>query len=216
MSSTEQPPRVVVWDPFVRFGHWALLAAFAIAYLSAEEETNSVDLLHIWGGYAVGIIVVLRVAWGFVGPRHARFSDFVYGPTRTVGYLAELVRGGGRRYLGHSPAGGAMVIALLLCLAGAVGTGLVAYGEGGKGPLSNSSGTVSAALDDKKDNRSAGSQQARLGEERESVIGELHGALANLTLFLVVLHVVGVGLASVVHRENLVLSMFTGEKRSEE
>ena len=138
MSSTKQPARILVWDPLVRFGHWALVVAFAIAYLNAEEETNAVDPVHVWGGYAVGIIVALRVVWGFLGPRYARFSDFVCGPTRAVRYLAELVRGRGRRYLGHSPAGGAMVVALLLCLAGTVGTGLVAYGDIGKGPLANS------------------------------------------------------------------------------
>ena len=215
MSSTKQPARILVWDPLVRFGHWALVVAFAIAYLNAEEETNAVDLVHVWGGYAVGIIVALRVVWGFVGPRYAQFSDFVCGPTRAVRYLAELVRGGGRRYLGHSPAGGAMVVALLLCLAGTVGTGLVAYGDIGKGPLANSTGTVSAVLSNEQNEGSAAGEQARR-EARKSVFGELHGALANFTLFLVVLHVLGVGLASVVHRENLVLSMFNGEKRSEE
>ena len=213
MSSTKQPARILVWDPLVRFGHWALVVAFAIAYLNAEEETNAVDPVHVWGGYAVGIIVALRVVWGFLGPRYARFSDFVCGPTRAVRYLAELVRGGGRRYLGHSPAGGAMVVALLLCLAGTVGTGLVAYGDIGKGPLAT--GSVSAVLSNEQNEGSAAGEQARR-EARKSVFGELHGALANFTLFLVVLHVLGVGLASVVHRENLVLSMFNGEKQSKE
>lgn len=45
----------------MRFGHWALVAAFAIAYFSAEEEAGGPDPLHVWGGYVVGGIVVLRV-----------------------------------------------------------------------------------------------------------------------------------------------------------
>ena len=214
MSSKKQATRVLVWDPLVRYGHWALVAVFAIAYLSAEEETNGVDPLHVWGGYAVGIIVALRVVWGFLGPRHARFSDFIYRPTKVVRYLGELARGGGRRYLGHSPAGGAMVIALLLCLAGTVGTGLVTYGDRGKGPLANSSGATSAIAKSEQSDGDNG-PLPRQGEGSESILSELHGTLANLTLFLVALHVLGVGLASAVHKENLVASMITGDKRSE-
>ena len=54
-------------DPVVRFGHWALVVAFAIAYFSAEEEAGGPDVLHVWGGYAVGVIIILRVLWGFIG-----------------------------------------------------------------------------------------------------------------------------------------------------
>ena len=97
--------------------------------------------------------------------------------------------------------------------AGTVGTGLVACGDIGKGPLAT--GSVSAVLSNEQNEGSAAGEQTRR-ESRKSVFGELHGALANFTLFLVVLHVLGVGLASVVHRENLVLSMFNGEKRSKE
>jgi cytochrome b len=131
VSSIIQGTWIKVWDLFVRCSHWALAAAFAIAYLSAEEETGGPDLLHVWGGYAVGIIVVLRVVWGLIGTPHARFSDFAYSPMSTLRYLNDLLRGHGRRYLGHSPAGAAMVFALLVCLAATVGTGLVAYGDRG-------------------------------------------------------------------------------------
>jgi cytochrome b len=109
--------------PLVRFGHWGLVAAFAMAYLSAEEEAGGADPLHVWGGCVVGVLVVLRVAWGFVGPRHARFSDFVRSPIVALAYFRDLLYGRARRYVGHSPAGGAMVIALLVCLAATVATG---------------------------------------------------------------------------------------------
>jgi cytochrome b len=212
IRTTSQPTGALVWDPLVRFGHWALVAAFAVAYFSAEEEAGGPDLLHVWGGYVVGGIVVLRVLWGFVGPRHARFSDFVCGPVKALRYLIDLLRGRSEHYLGHSPAGGAMVIALLVCLAATVGTGLIAYGEQGKGPLAASSVTHANA------NGNEAKHRARAeggGERTESAIGDLHGVLANITLALVVLHILGVALASIVHRENLVLAMISGRKRVE-
>src|SRR6516225_5139922 len=135
IQGTNRPPSTLVWDPLVRFGHWALVAAFAVAYLSAEEEAGGPGLLHVWGGYVVGAIVVLRVVWGFVGPQHARFRDFVGSPIVALAYFRDLLYGRARRYVGHSPAGGAMVIALLVCVAATVATGLMAYGEEGKGPL---------------------------------------------------------------------------------
>ena len=107
-------PAVMVWDPLVRYGHWALVVAFAVAYLSAEEDTGDPDTLHVWGGYAVGAIVLIRLIWGFIGTPHARFSDFVCGPAAASRYLFGLIPGKSHRYLGHSPAGGAMVIALLV------------------------------------------------------------------------------------------------------
>ena len=209
-SASTRPSRVYVWDPAVRVGHWALVAAFAVAYFSAEEEAGGPDPLHVWGGYIVGVIVVLRVLWGFVGPRHARFSDFIYGPIKAIIYLRDLLYGRGRRYLGHSPAGGAMVITLLVCLAATVATGIMAYGEEGKGPLA-------AVMSDEVNPSSTGAGHSGAaktgGEPEESAIGDLHGLLANITVALVVAHLFGVAVASFVHRENLVFAMITGRKR---
>ena len=204
---------VAVWDPVVRLGHWVLVAAFAVAYLSAEEEGGSPEPHHVWGGYVVGAIVVLRILWGLVGPKYARFSDFVCAPIATLRYLVDLFAGHARRYLGHSPAGGAMVIALLVCLAATVATGIIAYGERGRGPLA-ANGAAIAAVAHAEENEIGAGEAA--GTEGKSIVGELHGALANVTLALVVLHVLGVGLASYAHRENLVAAMLTGKKRAAE
>jgi cytochrome b len=156
---------VAVWDPVVRVGHWALVAAFAIAYLSAEEEGGSPHALHVWGGYVIGAILVLRVLWGVVGSKYARFSDFFCGPVAAIRYLRDLVAGHAPRYLGHSPAGGAMVIALLVCLAGTVATGVVAYGERGKGPLAAEGGVVAHSHMPRKTNAPAEGERkaARVG-----------------------------------------------------
>ena len=215
VKELKPPTRIAVWDPAVRYAHWLLVIAFGIAYLTAEEEGGSAELAHVWAGYVVGLVVVFRVLWGFVGPLRARFQDFVFGPLTSARYLVDLLRGRARRYLGHSPAGGAMVILLLLSLAATVVTGLMAYGQRGKGPLAAVGTPLVAAAyaDEDGESRLRGLSPRRNGENGESAVGELHSALANITLALVMLHVIGVGLASIVHHENLVLGMIDGRKR---
>ena len=206
---------VRVWDPVVRVGHWTLVAAFAVAYLT-EDDLLSV---HVWAGYVIGIILVIRLAWGFVGPRYARFTDFVRGPGAVWGYLRDLLLFRARRYIGHSPGGGAMVIALVLSLAATVVTGLMAYGkEKHAGPLaplfaleaSDRIALIPPAAPDENEGRRVVS-----GEQEDEALEEVHDFFANLTLILIGFHVAGVLLASFVHRENLIGAMITGDKRPE-
>jgi cytochrome b len=216
MTSTDQPTTIPVWDPLVRYGHWALVVAFAVAYLSGEDESGGPDQLHLWSGYAVGFIVAVRVLWGMAGAGHARFSDFTYGPITALKYFADELRGRAKRYIGHSPAASYMIVALLLCLTATVGTGLVANSDAGKSPRASAQGLVIAqAHADEHEGRSE-SGGGKHGKGGESVVGEWHEALANITLGLIILHILGVGLASVAHRENLVAAMFSGRKRSED
>ena len=185
MRSADQK-QVYVWDMFVRLFHWTLVAAFTIAYLTEEPLT-----VHVWAGYVVGALIVARVIWGLVGPRHARFSDFIYRPVTTFRYVRDLILLRSPRYLGHSPGGGAMVLLLLVFLAATVLTGLLVYGgEQQSGPLAG-----------------------MLGKDTGEAIEDAHAILANITLALVIAHIAAVALASFAHRENLVVAMVTGYKR---
>lgn len=186
----DTPSEVGVWDPLVRIFHWTLVGAFTLAYVTGEEWPD----VHTAVGYAVGALVLVRLVWGVIGTRYARFSDFVRRPAVVARYLRDLVRLRPPRYLGHNPAGGAMIVLLLASLAGTVLTGLAVLGVGehAAGPLA---GTL-----------------AGLGAGWHEGLEEAHEFCANLTVFLVVLHVVGVMVESLVHHENLTRAMITGRK----
>ena len=108
-----------VWDPAVRVLHWALAAAFALAWATTEW----LGPWHQPVGYAALAIVAARIAWGFVGPRYARFAQFVHGPRRTWAYAALALAGREPRHLGHNPLGAWMVLALYACVAALALTG---------------------------------------------------------------------------------------------
>ena len=105
---TARPGVIAVWDPLVRVFHWSLVAIMAYEFLGEDG-----DALHRTLGYVALGLVAFRIVWGFVGTKHARFSDFVKSPLVVFDYVKSIVTGHPRRYLGHNPAGGAMVIALL-------------------------------------------------------------------------------------------------------
>lgn len=178
---------VFVWDIWVRLFHWLNLTAFFVAYAT----TNSIIFPgHIWAGYAVTVLVALRIVWGFVGSEHARFSDFVYGPVTVLANLRDTLLMRPKTYLGHSPIGGFMVILLLIALVVTSVTGIVLYGIEGTGPLAGLTGKL----------------------EWEPM-RQLHDQATTVTLALVFVHIVGVVFSAVTRNEDLVGAMFTGRKR---
>ena len=183
---------VRVWDPLVRVFHWTLAAAFLTAYLVEDDWLG----LHVVAGYTVLGLVLFRLVWGAIGTRHARFTDFVHSPTAVLTYLKDALAIRARRYLGHNPAGGAMVIALLVSLTFTGVSGLALYGYG------EFSGLLAGLMQSAPD---------WLGNALE----ETHEFFANFTLLLVLLHLAGVALASLQHGENLIRSMVTGRKQQE-
>lgn len=120
------PAEVKVWDPFVRVFHWSLVALFIAAYATGDE----LEKVHIVVGYTIAALLALRIVWGVVGSRHARFTDFIRSPRTVLAYLRDISLMRAPRHLGHNPAGGAMIVALILALAGTCTTGYLMTTDG--------------------------------------------------------------------------------------
>ncbi len=186
----EAVKKVKVWDPFVRFFHWALVSLVAVAYLTQDRFLD----LHVLAGLLILGLILFRLLWGVIGTPHARFSDFVFHPRAVFGYLRDLVALKAKRYIGHGPAGGAMVVALLLGLLLTALSGLALFGgQEYQGPLTG----LMRGLD---------------GFWSEAV-EEVHEFFAGMILFLISMHVLGVLFSSWAHHENLIRAMLTGRKR---
>ena len=182
---------VRVWDPLVRIVHWGVAAAFAIAFVAGEDWLP----VHTLAGYSIFGLVLIRVAWGVVGTPYARFGSFVRPWREGLAYLLALRVRRAPRYLGHNPAGGAMIVLLLIALPATTLSGMVLYGVGdASGPFAGLS--------------------AHAGFVWMDMAEAVHEFLANFTLLLVAVHLLGVAVGSLVHRENLIRSMIDGRKHA--
>ncbi|KIU53437.1 MULTISPECIES: cytochrome b/b6 domain-containing protein [Hyphomicrobiales] len=117
VSRAVAPPRgqdaVCVWDPLVRIFHWTVVLGTALNYFVLASGKPP----HRYVGYGIAAALAVRVVWGFVGSTHARFSDFVTSPRAVLLHLAAVKARRDRRYVGHNPAGGAMVLVLMTLIA---------------------------------------------------------------------------------------------------
>lgn len=110
---------VRVWDPLLRIAHWTLVAAVLAAWITAELKLDAAKRAHEWVGYAALAVIALRLVWGWIGPRYARFRQFVRSPSATLSYARALIAHTEPRYIGHNPLGGWAVLALLALTAAA-------------------------------------------------------------------------------------------------
>ncbi len=204
-STSSAPPSatVAVWDLPTRLFHWILVLLVLALWYTGEVGGLAVNTPLPWGGSlflgnmdlhmllgeAVLTLVVFRLLWGFVGTSTARFSQFVRGPAAVVGYLKAIARGETPLSAGHNPAGGLMILGLLAVLALQAGLGLFANDDiFSEGPLAH-----------------------LVSKEVGDTLTSLHGAVFNLLLLAVVLHV-SAAVYYGIRGKNLVRPMVTGRK----
>ncbi len=186
MAEEKKNDSIKVWDILVRVFHWSLVLFFTIAYITEGEWIT----IHSYAGYTIFFLVMFRIVWGVIGSTHARFSNFVVGPKKAIKYLKDELSGDAKHYLGHNPAGGLMIIALIISLIATVVTGASIIATEGDGPLAT---TFIANFS---------------GE----LLEEIHEFFTTIVLLLVILHIGGVIFSSLLQEENLVKAMFTGKK----
>jgi cytochrome b len=190
---TAAPKEIRAWDLPTRLAKWLLVLLVALAWAS-NEYGSAVPFWHVWNGYAILVVVVFRILWGFAGGSTARFSTFLASPLAALGYLSAHLRGAPRRYLGHNPLGGWMVLALLMAVAAQACLGLYAADDDRlviEGPLART-----------------------VPDSTVDLAAHWHRLGFNLILALVVLHVLANVIYDLFGGYGLIRAMLTGRKAS--
>jgi cytochrome b len=171
------------WDLPVRIAHWLLVLGVAGSWIT-HYAGPAWFAWHRRCGYAVLVIVLFRIAWGFVGSAPARFAQFVRGPRAIAAWL----RARSPPQPGHNPLGALSVVAMLALLLVQAMTGLFANDE----------------------IASAGPFYGWVSHELSNRLSRLHRANENWLLGLIVLHLAAVAWYVLVRRRPLLRAMITG------
>jgi cytochrome b len=178
-----------VWDLPLRLFHWLFATSIIACWITAEAGFDWMQV-HFWLGYWTIGLLIFRVIWGFIGPRHARFSSFVATPAAMWRYLRSMTNGANITTVGHNPLGGIMVIAMLILVTIQSVTGLFATDE------IVWSGPYSPAV----------------SKDTARTLTTLHHTNFNWILAAVALHVTAIAFYGIVKKQNLIASMLTGHK----
>jgi len=165
-----------------------LVATYAVVFLTSRSEWFLE--YHTVAGYTAAGLVAFRILWGFAGNRYARFDDFVKGPGAVGSFLKDTVRLKPKRYLGHNPAVGWVVLFMLVLTVALAATGIVTYsGEENRGVWAGvfSFGAATSAK-------------------------TIHTVLADVAIAAIVTHICAALFHDFILKENIILSMITGSK----
>jgi cytochrome b len=196
MHAGPVPKLVRAWDLPTRLFHWALVLCIISAWVSFEYAGKLGDPTlrwHRWNGYAILVLLVFRILWGFVGGSTSRFEAFICSPRAALGYLKDILAGRHRAYLGHNPAGSWMIVALIAVVMAQAVLGLftLEHNEVTAGPLQR------LILDN---------------EAMTKLVQTLHGRGFYIILGLVALHVLANVLYQHLAKDKLITAMVTGRK----
>jgi cytochrome b len=188
-----QSPKTIalkVWDLPIRLVHWAFVVLLLFQFVSGKVGGRLMPW-HVYSGYAMLVLIVFRILWGFAGSTHARFASFLAGPRAALRFAQRLFSRAAVPQVGHNPLGGWMVMALLASLAVQAVTGLFSNdGVATEGPLA-----------------------AQVTLDLSNELAEIHRGNFKVLLVLSAVHVLAVLYHLLAKKENLTGAMFSGVKQ---
>jgi cytochrome b len=189
-QKTGRSTQVLVWDLPTRLFHWLLLICVILSFATGNIGGNVMEY-HMLSGYAILVLLIFRLAWGFFGSPTARFSSFVKGPATVLSHLGMLLQKKTETpYLGHNPLGGWSIVAMLLILFIQVVTGLFANDDIlTEGPL-----------------------YVWVSKETSNMLTWVHLINRFVLVALIAIHIFAVFFYFFFKRENLIRPMITGMK----
>jgi cytochrome b len=187
-SATLKPARLRIWDGPTRVMHWLLVILIAVCWWTGIHNQLQ---YHLYAGYGILWIVLLRLYWGFAGSSTARFAHFVRGPRHMLDYARTLHRRDTDHSYGHNPLGAISVLVMLGVVLAVVGIGLFAVDVDGlySGPLS-----IFVSF--------------KTGRH----LAHLHYTWFEYLLAVIALHLAAVAFYYIYKRQNLVFPMISGSR----
>lgn len=191
-DSTRVTPQkgVPVWDLPTRLFHWLLVLILMGSWVTHELGLEWTQV-HMWFGYTALTLVLFRIIWGFVGPAHARFSNFLAGAARTREYARAWREGSPPKHTGHNPLGGWAIVAMLVSIALQAVTGMF----------------------NTDDIMYSGPWHWTVSKDVAEAAHEIHEINFGILLGLIALHLAAIASYWLRWRWNLVTPMVTGRKR---
>lgn len=182
----------LIWDLPLRLFHWGFATTLLLLWLTSELGTDYIDW-HIKLGYIILVLTSFRIFWGFVGPKHARFSQFMPSPSAVINYLKSHKSVDAKVYAGHNPIGSLMVLLMLLLVLLQASSGLFVDDEVfSSGPYFNAAGA-----------------------NVDKIMRTIHLNTFDFILAAIALHITAIIFYKKVKKQNLAKAMLTGKKDAE-
>lgn len=182
-----------IWSLPTRFFHWLLALFVTLAFLTEDDDWIT---YHVAIGYALLILILFRITWGIFGPKYSKFTDFTLSISKSKEYLKNILDTK-QKFIGHNPLASFVMLSMLLVIFFTIISGVLTLGiQEGKGILSFLNSDFFKEMD---------------------LFEDVHELFANLLLFLIGLHLVGVFSDKLLHPKHKTLnSIFTGFKSTKE